>query len=57
MVDSEYITDKYKSSKISIRTIITNPEILKFVSDHLKTKKMCKHAVKKSPFVIRYVPD
>ena len=24
-----------------------NPEMLKFVSDHLKSKKMCKHAVKK----------
>ena len=31
--------------------------MLKLVSDHLKTKKMYKHAVKKFPFVIRYVPD
>ena len=31
--------------------------MLKFVPDHFKTKKMCKHAVKKLPFVIRYVPD
>ena len=31
--------------------------MLKFVTDHLKTKKMCKHAVKTSLFVIRYVPD
>ena len=30
---------------------------LKFAPDHLKTKKMCKHTVKKLPFVIRYVPD
>ena len=57
MVDSEYSTDNYKSSKISIRTIMTNPEILKFVSDHLKTKKMCKHTVKKLPFVIKHVLD
>ena len=57
MVDSEYSTDNYKSSKISIRTIMTNPEILKFVSDRLKTKKMCKHTVKKLPFVIRHVLD
>ena len=57
MVDSEYSTDNYKSLKISIRTIMANPEILKFVSDHLKTKKMCKHAVKKLLFVIRYVSD
>ena len=26
--------------------------MLKFVPDHFKTKKMCKHAAKKSMFVI-----
>ena len=31
--------------------------MLKFVSDHLKTKKLCKHAVEKLPFLIRYVSD
>ena len=31
--------------------------MLKFVSDHLKIKKMCKHEVTKLSFVIRYVPD
>ena len=31
--------------------------MLKSVSDHFKTKKMCKHAVEKLPFGIRYVPD
>ena len=31
--------------------------MLKLVPDHLKTKKLCKHAVKKLPFVIRSVPD
>ena len=41
MVDSEYSPDNYKSSKISIGAIIKNPEMLRFVSDHLKTKKMC----------------
>ena len=30
-----------------------NPEMLKFVRDDLKTKKLCKHAVQKLPFVIR----
>ena len=30
--------------------------MLKFVPDHLKTKKMCNHAIKKLPFLIRYVP-
>ena len=29
----------------------------KLVPDHLKIKKMCKHAVIKLPFVIRSVPD
>ena len=34
-----------------------NLEMLKFVSDQLKTKEMCKHAVKKLPYLLRYVPD
>ena len=44
MVDSMNI---YKYLNIGIGTVMKNPEILKFVPDHLKTKKMCKHAVKK----------
>ena len=32
-----------------------NPDILKFVPDHVKTKKMWKHAVKKIPYLLRYV--
>ena len=32
-----------------------NPEMLKFVSDHLKTNKMCKYAVKKVPDLPSYV--
>ena len=51
------IKDIYKSLNISTVTIIKNPEMLKFVPDHLKTKSMCKHAVKKLPYVLRYVPD
>ena len=46
-----------KSVKISIGTVIKNLEMLKFVPDHLKTKKICKCTVKKLLFVIRYVPD
>ena len=46
MVDSEYSTYNYKSSKISIGSIIKNPEILKFTSDHLKIKNIYKNAVK-----------
>ena len=34
-----------------------NTETLKFVPDHLITKKRCKHAVKKLPFLKRCVPD
>ena len=57
MVDSECDIDIYKSVKISIGVVIRNSEILKFVFDHLKTKKMLKHLVKILPFVIWYVPD
>ena len=45
MVDIEYSMDIYKSVKISIGTVMKNPEMLKFVPDHLETKKMWKHAV------------
>ena len=34
-----------------------NPEIIKFVLYHLKIINIWKHAVKKLPFVIRYVHD
>ena len=54
---SEYSRDDYKSSKITIEAMMKNPEMLRLVSDHLKTKKMCKDAVKKLSFVIQYVPD
>ena len=33
------------------------PEMLKFVPDHIKTKEMCKHAVRKLPYLLRYVPE
>ena len=45
MVDSEHNMDTYKSVKISIETVMRNPEMLKFVPYQLKTKKICKHAV------------
>ena len=48
--------DIYISVKVSIGTVMGNPEMLKFVLDHLKTRKMCKHSVKKLTFPIRYVP-
>ena len=31
--------------------------MLKLVSDHLKTKHLCKHAVEKLPYLLRYVSD
>ena len=31
--------DIYKSLKIDIGTVMKNPEMLNFVTDHLKTKK------------------
>ena len=58
MVDSEYSTDiYYKSLNISIGTVMRNPEMLKFVPDHLKTRKICKHGVKRLPFLLRYALD
>ena len=39
MVDREYSMGIYKSVRISIGTVMKNPEMLKFVLDHLKTKK------------------
>ena len=47
MADSEYSPDNDKSLKISIGAIIKNQEMLRVFVDHLKTKKMCKHAAKK----------
>ena len=35
--------DIYKSLNINIRTVVKNPEMLINVTDHLKTKKICKH--------------
>ena len=57
MVDNEYSSVHYKTSKINIETIMKNPEILRLFLDHGKTKKMCKNAVKKFLFVIKCVSD
>ena len=45
MVDSKHSSDNYKTSKVSIGAIIKDPEMLRFVPDHFKTKKICKNAV------------
>ena len=50
MVDS---VDIYKSLNINIGTVMKNLELIKFVLGHLKTKKLCKHAVKKLPVLLR----
>ena len=47
MIGSEYSPDNGKSLKTSIGAITKNPEMLRFIPDHLKIKKVCKHAVKK----------
>ena len=49
MVDSEYSMNTHKSVKISIGTVIKNPEMLEYVPDDLKTKKISKHEVKNLP--------
>ena len=46
-----------KTLKISTGVIIKEPEMLELVLDYLKTKKMCKHAIKNLQFLIKYVPD
>ena len=38
--------DIYKSLNINIGRVMKNPEMLKFVLNHLKTKIRCKHEVK-----------
>ena len=53
MVDSVEIC---KSLNISIEEAMKNPEMLTFISGQ-KKKKMCKDAVKKLPYLIRYVHD
>ena len=49
--------DICKSLNISIGTVMKNPEMLKFVLDHLKIIKMCKYAFKVLPYLLRYVSD
>ena len=47
MVESKNSPDNYETLKITIETIMKNPEILKFVPDHLNTKKVSKNRIKK----------
>ena len=50
IVDSKNNPDNYRTLKITIGTIIKHPEMLRFVP-------VCKTAVKKFPFVIKYGSD
>ena len=56
MVDIENSLKNYKFLTVSIGAIIQNPVMLKFIPDHLKTKKKCKNAGNKLPLIIIYVP-
>ena len=51
------MVDMMKFLNIDIERVMKNPEMLTFVLDHLKTKKMCNHALKKLHYLLRYVPD
>ena len=51
------IMNIYKSLNVKIGRVMKNPEMLNFPADRLETKKMCTHAVKKLPYLLRYVPD
>ena len=46
-----------KSLNINIGTVMKSPEMSELVPDHLKTKKICKHAVKELPYLLINVPD
>ena len=54
MVD---IMDVYKSLNIRSGTATKNPEMLKFVPDHLKTQQMCDKAIIENGGTLKSVPD
>ena len=45
--------DICKSININIATVMKNPDMLKFVPDHLKTKQLGKHVLKKITLSIK----
>ena len=51
------IMDVCKYLNISSVTVMKNPEMLKFVLDFHKSKKMCQNVEKKLSYLLRYVPD
>ena len=46
MVDSDYSKDNSNNLKISTGAVIKNPEMLKFVPDHLRLKRCVKIQLK-----------
>ena len=48
MVNGECSPYNYKLSKINITAIIKNPQTLRFLSNYLKTKRRCNHAVQEN---------
>ena len=55
--DIEYRPYYNKSSKTSTKAITIDSQMLKLLPNHLKHKKMCKHAVQKLSWVTNYVSD
>ena len=53
MVDIEYSMDIYMSLNNNIGEVMKNTEKLKFASDHLKLRKICKHPIKEWSYLIR----
>ena len=53
MVDIEYSIHTYKCVITSIGTVMRNQEMLKFVPDHLKTKKRVSMQLKKITLSIK----
>ena len=51
------IIDIYEFLNISIGIVMKNPGMLKLVPYHLKTKNMCKYAVKKLSCLLRCILD
>ena len=47
----------HKSRNINIGIVMKNPEMSKFAPEYLKTNSICKHVVKKLPYLLRYVLD
>ena len=49
--------DIYRFLNISIGTVLKNPEKLKFVPDHLKTKKMFDKAILENRGTLKSIPE